>query len=102
MQQPMTGASLQGRLINESRELLAFGDCEMHTGGEITMRVAEEHAVRPHRSPGPLTLVLDDGRALNVSNRFVRLRLSTEALRTIGRKGLEAYAAETGVDLSQF
>jgi len=34
--------------------------------------------------------------------RFVRLRLSTEALRTIGRKGLEAYAAEVGVDLSQF
>ncbi len=75
MQQPMTGASLQGRLINESRELLAFGDCELHAGGDITMRVAEEHATRPHRTPGPLMLVLDDGRALNVSNRFVRLQL---------------------------
>lgn len=35
-------------------------------------------------------------------NRFVRLRLSTRALRIIDRKGLEAYATEAGVDLSRF
>ena len=35
-------------------------------------------------------------------SRFVRLRLSTAALRTIGRKGLQAYADEMGVDLSQY
>ncbi|MEQ1566019.1 MAG: 50S ribosomal protein L28 [Myxococcota bacterium] len=34
--------------------------------------------------------------------RFVRIRLSTEALRTIGKKGLQTYADEAGVDLSQY
>jgi large subunit ribosomal protein L28 len=34
--------------------------------------------------------------------RFVRLRLSTEALRTIGKKGLQAFADESGLDLNQF
>ena len=35
-------------------------------------------------------------------NRWVRLRLSTAALRTIDRKGLGVYAAEVGLDLSQY
>ena len=35
-------------------------------------------------------------------NTFVRLRLSTRALRTIDKKGLEAFAAEAGVDLSKW
>mgnify|MGYP000079263041 CR=1 FL=1 len=34
--------------------------------------------------------------------RFVRLRLSTSALRTISKKGLDAYAKECGVDLNRF
>jgi len=34
--------------------------------------------------------------------RFVRLRLSTRALRTIGKKGLDAYANECGVDLNNY
>jgi large subunit ribosomal protein L28 len=33
---------------------------------------------------------------------FVRVRLSTEALRTIGKKGLQAYARGVGLDLSQY
>lgn len=33
---------------------------------------------------------------------FVRLRLSTRALRTIDKKGLGAFAAEQGIDLAQF
>lgn len=33
--------------------------------------------------------------------RFVSLRLSTTALRTITKKGLSVYAAEKGIDLSQ-
>jgi large subunit ribosomal protein L28 len=35
-------------------------------------------------------------------NRFVRLRLSTRALRSIDRLGLQAYADTCGVDLSQY
>ena len=35
-------------------------------------------------------------------SRFVRVRLSTEALRSIARKGLDVYAAECGVDLSAY
>lgn len=35
-------------------------------------------------------------------NRFVRIRVSTRALRTIDKKGLEAFAAEAGVDLSLY
>ncbi|MCB9778981.1 MAG: 50S ribosomal protein L28 [Alphaproteobacteria bacterium] len=35
-------------------------------------------------------------------NRFVKLRLSTRALRTLSKKGLEAYAREAGLDLSRF
>lgn len=34
--------------------------------------------------------------------RFVRLRLSTAAMRTIDRKGLEAYAKEVGLDLNRY
>jgi large subunit ribosomal protein L28 len=34
--------------------------------------------------------------------RFVRVRLSTRAMRTIDRKGLQAYADEVGLDLSRF
>lgn len=36
------------------------------------------------------------------AGRFVTLKLSTEALRTIDVKGLENYAAECGVDLSKY
>lgn len=34
--------------------------------------------------------------------RFVRLRLSTAAMRTLDRKGLQVYADEVGLDLSQY
>lgn len=34
--------------------------------------------------------------------RYVRLRISTKALRTIQKKGLDAYARQMGVDLSSF
>ena len=34
--------------------------------------------------------------------RFVRVRLSTRALRTIDRKGLQAFADEVGLDLSRY
>lgn len=34
--------------------------------------------------------------------RFVHLRLSTAALRTIGKKGLQAFADECGIDLSKY
>ena len=33
--------------------------------------------------------------------RFVRLKLSTSALKTLNRKGLSAFAAESGLDLSK-
>jgi large subunit ribosomal protein L28 len=33
-------------------------------------------------------------------NRFVQLRLSTRALRSIDKLGLERYASEVGIDLS--
>ena len=34
--------------------------------------------------------------------RFVRVRVSTRALRTIDRKGLQNYADEVGLDLKSF
>lgn len=34
--------------------------------------------------------------------RYVTLRLSTRALRTIDKKGLEVFAAESGLDLARF
>lgn len=34
--------------------------------------------------------------------RFVTLRVSTAALRTISKKGLAAYAAKQGLDLSKY
>ena len=34
--------------------------------------------------------------------RFVRVRVSTRALRTIDRKGLQSYADEVGLDLTSF
>ena len=35
-------------------------------------------------------------------DRFVTLRISTRAMRTIDKKGLSALAAEAGLDLTQF
>jgi large subunit ribosomal protein L28 len=34
--------------------------------------------------------------------RFVRIKLSTRALRTVRKKGLGAYAAEVGLDLGRY
>jgi large subunit ribosomal protein L28 len=34
-------------------------------------------------------------------NRFVRLRVSTRALRTVQKKGLAAFAAEMGINLAR-
>ena len=39
---------------------------------------------------------------LEDEERWVRMRLSTRALRTLNKKGLRAYAAEVGLDLSKF
>ena len=35
-------------------------------------------------------------------SRFVTLKVSTSALRTLNKKGLKAYADEMGLDLSRF
>ena len=35
-------------------------------------------------------------------NRWVKLRLSTKAIKTIDRKGLQAFAKEVGLDLNKF
>ncbi len=35
-------------------------------------------------------------------NRWVKLRLSTKALKTIDRKGLQAFAKEAGLNLNKF
>ena len=35
-------------------------------------------------------------------DRYVRVKLSTRALRTIDRKGLQSYAKEVGLDLSNY
>jgi large subunit ribosomal protein L28 len=34
--------------------------------------------------------------------RFIRIKLSTRALRTLRRKGLQSYAAEVGIDLNKY
>lgn len=35
-------------------------------------------------------------------NRWVRLRLSTKAIKTLAHKGLDAMAKEAGIDLNRF
>ncbi len=35
-------------------------------------------------------------------SRFVTLKISTSALRTVSKKGLKAYADEMGLDLSRY
>jgi large subunit ribosomal protein L28 len=35
-------------------------------------------------------------------NRWVKLRLSTKAIKTIDRKGLQAFAKESGLDLNKY
>ena len=39
---------------------------------------------------------------LEEEQRWVRLKVSTRALRTINKKGLGRYAAEVGLDLSKY
>lgn len=75
MQQPViTARKQEGRLYNAIHELLARGECDVTVDG-ITMRVEAEHVAKPHRTAHGLTLVLDDDKAIEVSNRFVRLQL---------------------------
>ncbi len=35
-------------------------------------------------------------------NRWVRLRLSTKAIKTLNKKGIQAMAKEAGINLNQF
>jgi large subunit ribosomal protein L28 len=35
-------------------------------------------------------------------NRWVRLRLSTQAIKTLQKKGLQAMAKEAGIDLNRY
>ncbi|BAP17614.1 MAG: 50S ribosomal protein L28 [cyanobacterium endosymbiont of Epithemia adnata isolate EadnSB Bon19] len=38
----------------------------------------------------------------NEGNRWVRLRLSTKAIKTLEKKGLQAIAKEAGINLNKF
>lgn len=83
MRQPAQKDVIDGRLLNEDEELLAFGECEIAANGDITMRVAAEHVAQPHRARGEFRLLFDDGRTVRVSNRIVRLQLrGSDATRT--------------------
>jgi hypothetical protein len=66
---------LEGKLINGEGELIASGPCEINPErAEVTMWPAWElHMLARER--GALTLALDDGRTLHISDRHLTFRL---------------------------
>jgi hypothetical protein len=70
---------LEGKLTNSDGEFIASGPCDVNRDrGEVTMWPSwEMHMLE--REHGPLTLTLDDGRVLNISDRHLTFKLQGPA-----------------------
>jgi hypothetical protein len=70
---------LEGKLINSAGEFIASGPCEINRErAEVTMWPSfEMHMLARER--GALTLDLEDGRTLHISDRHLTFKLKTEA-----------------------
>jgi hypothetical protein len=69
---------LEGKLINSGGEFIACGPCEINRErAEVTMWPSWElHMLARER--GALTLELDDGRTLMISDRHLTFRMKTD------------------------
>ena len=69
---------LEGKLMNSGGEFIASGPCEINPErAEVTMWPSWElHMLARER--GALTLELDDGRTLVISDRHLTFRMKTE------------------------
>lgn len=69
---------LEGKLMNSGGEFIASGPCEINRErAEVTMWPSWElHMLARER--GALTLELDDGRTLVISDRHLTFRMKTE------------------------
>jgi hypothetical protein len=66
----------QGKLYNGDGEIIAEGPCELdEEGSRVSMWPIQEKALF-ERERGLLTLVLDGGKALCISERRLRLRIN--------------------------
>jgi hypothetical protein len=74
---------LEGKLTNSDGEFIASGPCEVNRDrGEVTMWPSwEMHMLERER--GPLTLTLDDGRVMNISDRHLTFKLQGAAAHRI-------------------
>jgi hypothetical protein len=70
---------LEGKLINSEGELIASGQCQLNPErAEVTMWPSWElHMLARER--GALTLELEDGRTLHISDRHLTFRMKTES-----------------------
>lgn len=66
---------VEGKLSNSEGEFIASGPCEInHDRSEVTMWPSwEMHMLE--REHGPLTLTLEDGRVLHISDRHLTFKL---------------------------
>ena len=73
----MTGAALRARLVNAEGELLAEGACWLNEPqGQATLEPERAPASAIQKERGPLTLELESGRTLKVSERLMVVRIA--------------------------
>ena len=70
----------QGKLLTSEGEIVAEGACELSgpapTGCQVTMWIASERVLM-ERQQGPMTLMLDDGAALEIAEeRRLKFRIN--------------------------
>ncbi len=99
---------VEGKLSNSEGEFIASGPCEINRDrAEVTMWPSwEMHMLE--REQGPLTLALDDGRVLHISDRHLTFklratseqRISVHRLRILARvpEHMQAGYAEPAAD----
>jgi len=73
----MTDAALHARLVNAEGELLAEGACWLNEPqGQATLEPKRAPAFAIQKERGPLTLELESGRTLKVSDRLMVVRIA--------------------------
>ena len=85
----MNGAALHARLVNAEGELLAEGACWLNEPqAQATLEPERAPSFAVQKGRGPLTLELESGRTLKVSDRLMVVRIAPPGSNGNGRRSL--------------
>ncbi|KVI08113.1 Ribosomal protein L28 [Cynara cardunculus var. scolymus] len=87
------------RLKPNSNEVSELGFVTSQLSG---LKISHHQCASPHKLSSPIKLPIQPVALWwEAGKRFVKLRLSTKALKTIEKNGLDAVAKKAGIDLSK-